>query len=241
MSEFQKYQLVDFVQKKFNEKKDLDRAVLMAAYMKSQSPFYGVQKKGREEIFREVKKLFIPQDQTEYEEGVASLWGLSHREEKYMAISFARRYEKFITISALPLYERMIREGAWWDYVDDISANLVGFVYKKERIQVKPLMDKWIVDEHLWIRRSAILCQLRHKEKTNSEQLFDYCLQASQEKDFFIRKAIGWALREYSKSAPEKVLSFIEEYRTQLSKLSVREGLKHLKRSGFISMIYLMD
>jgi 3-methyladenine DNA glycosylase AlkD len=92
------------------------------------------------------------------------------------------------------------------------------------------ILDKWIEDDDLWIRRSAILAHNRHKQNTDSKKLFDYCLRCAHEKEFFIRKAIGWALREYSKTEPKVVSSFIDKHNELLSNLSKREGMKHINR-----------
>ena len=92
------------------------------------------------------------------------------------------------------------------------------------------ILDKWITDENLWIRRSAILAHLKHKENMDQEKLFSYCIQCAHEKEFFIQKAIGWVLREYSKTQPEGVSNFIEENNELLSNLSIREGMKHINR-----------
>ena len=124
----------------------------------------------------------------------------------------------------------MIREGQWWDYIDSISQNLVGKLLENHRIEMNSILDKWIEDDDLWIRRSAILAHNRHKQNTDSQKLFDYCLRCANEKEFFIRKAIGWALREYSKTEPEVVSNFIEEHNELLSNLSKREGMKHINK-----------
>lgn len=214
--------------------RDPEKAVAMAAYMKTDMAFYGVQKPERTPILREIKKTFKPTCLDEYNEAVLALWGQVHREEKYFAINYAACFPQFVVNSSIPLYEKLIREGAWWDFVDAISAELVGVVYLNERKLVKPTINKWSNDKDKWIRRSSLICQLQHKEETDHEQLFSFCLNMSAEKEFFIQKAIGWALREYSKTNPKAVKNFLSQNKKVLSALSYREGAKHLIKMGAI-------
>lgn len=206
----------------------------MAAYMKTEMPFYGVQSGDRKVIARELRQRFPIDDRDAYEASVRELWGLEHREEKYLAIAVARSAKAYVDPESLPLYEHMIREGAWWDFVDEIAVHLVGKVLLAHPEQTWPLIHQWIDDDDMWIRRTAILCQNRHKADTDSEALFDFCARRAHESEFFIRKAIGWALREYSYTEPEAVRGFIEEHREQLSGLSIREGSKVLVRKGMM-------
>jgi 3-methyladenine DNA glycosylase AlkD len=213
---------------------DPAKAPAMAAYMKTSQPFFGVPTPMRTAMLKQVCDQFAPPDQKSYAQSVMALWKLPHREEQYCAISFARQHERFITPASLPLYERMIREGAWWDFVDDIAANLVGAVYGNFRAQTRPTIERWIDDEDLWIRRAALLSHLKHKRDTDAAQLFRHCLTCAHEPEFFIRKAIGWALREYSKTDPRAVRKFLATNHKRLSKLSFAEGSKQLARAGSI-------
>ncbi len=226
--------LVEFVAERLQAKADPTKAVVMAAYMKTCQPFYGVQKKERAVIAKEMKNRFTPQDQAEYEAGVRALWNQPHREEQYLALSFARQHKTFVTTSSLGLYEELIRTGAWWDLVDEVATQLVSSVFLADRATVQPIMEAWIEDDCMWIRRAAILSQNKHRTKTNSQLLFDFCLKVSHEKEFFIRKAIGWALREYSYSAPQTVWDFLQENQEILNPLSYREGARViLKNKNF--------
>ncbi|MGA6974871.1 MAG: DNA alkylation repair protein [Candidatus Binatus sp.] len=211
---------------------DPAKAPAMAAYMKTAQPFFGVPTPTRIAMLKAMDDRFAPRDQKSYARSVLALWKLPHREEQYCAITFARRYEAFITPASLPLYERMIREGAWWDFVDEIASNLVGNVYGNFRAQTRPVIQRWIDDDDMWIRRTAILSQLRHKDQTDAAQLFEFCLKRAHEPEFFIRKAIGWALREYSKTNPRAVRAFLAKNRKRLSNFSYAEASKHLGRAG---------
>jgi 3-methyladenine DNA glycosylase AlkD len=228
--------VVQFIQQEFRKLADPAKAAPMAAYMKTETPFHGIQKPARAAVLREVKKRFAPKTRQEYEAGVLALWRLPHREEKYAALDFAIQWPAFINRESLPLYERLIREGAWWDLVDPAATGLVGRVLLKERPAVRKTMDEWIDDENVWIRRAALLSQIRHKENTDERQLFRHCLRRAHEGEFFIRKAIGWALRDYSYTAPEAVRDFLLTHRDRLSGLSFREGAKQLARAGLMRL-----
>ena len=141
-------------------------------------------------------------------------------------------FKPHIKPSMLGLYGKLIREGAWWDLVDGVVSLCISPLLLKNRSVVAPSMEEWIDDPSLWIRRSAILCQLKHGRDTDVEMLFRFCLGSAGEKEFFIRKAIGWALREYSYTNPEAVAAFLSEHRDRLSGLSLREGSKELRRRG---------
>jgi 3-methyladenine DNA glycosylase AlkD len=224
--------LVALVQSELANRANPRKAVAMAAYMKTSMPFYGVAKPGREEIRRAVTQRFIPSNRLEYERAVLRLWKLPHREEKYFAIDVARAWRGFIEPESMPLYRKMIEEGAWWDFVDEVAAHLVGAVLLRHREQTALMMDRWIEDNHLWVRRAAIISQITHKDKTDHVRLFRYSLAQAAEKDFFIRKAIGWALRQYAYTAPDRVRAFITKNRHRLSPLTYREAARVLIKQG---------
>jgi 3-methyladenine DNA glycosylase AlkD len=127
----------------------------------------------------------------------------------------------------LQTYANMIRMKSWWDTVDDIAANLVGMLLL-DHPELVQAMDDWIQDEFLWIRRTALIFQLKYKQQTDCTRLFGYCTTVMHERDFFIRKAIGWALRQYSKTDPIAVKQFIQTHQHALSPLSVKEGSKYV-------------
>jgi len=228
----QSSELARYVTAQLKRLADPAKAPAMAAYMKTTQPFFGVPTPIRTAMLKQMGDRFAPTDQKTYARSVMALWELPHREERYCAIAFARRYGQFIMPVSLPLYERMIREGAWWDFVDEIAVNLVGTVYGNYRAQARPVIERWIDDDDMWIRRTAILAHLKHKKETDAAQLFEHCLKRAHEQEFFIRKAIGWALREYSKTDPRVVRAFLRKNRKRLSNLSYTEGSRHLARAG---------
>ena len=200
----------------------------MAAYMKTDMPFYGIQKPERLPIYRQMVKQFPATSRKAYEANVQALWALPHREEKYAALEYAFNFPDFTDTKSIPLYESLIRDGAWWDFVDPLAINLVGHAFLKDRATITKIMKKWTDDQDMWIRRSSIICQNHHKKQTDENLLLETCLKLAHEKEFFIRKAIGWALREYSYTAPNAVARFSELNRDKLSNLSYREATKRL-------------
>ena len=208
--------------------KDPSKASGMQAYMKTDMPFYGVQKTGRVDILRRLVGELAPADRVEYEAIVLGLWDLPHREEKYLAIGYARHFDVFVVPESIPLYRRLIVEGAWWDFVDEVATKLIRFLIVEDPADTWPTIDTWIDDEDMWLRRSAILCQIGAKEQTDSDRLFGFCARRAFEEEFFIRKAIGWALREHAKVDPVAVARFVARHREELSRLSYREATKHI-------------
>lgn len=220
---------VEYVQEALSAKADPSKAVSMAAYMKTDMPFYGVQKAGRTQVLRRLRTDFAPASRGEYERQVLALWQLPHREEKYLAIAVARAHKKFVVPDSLPLYRRLISEGAWWDFVDEIASHLVRDLVVGFPDETWPEVDRWIDDDDMWLRRAALLCQLGAKTATDTERLFRFCLRRADETEFFIRKAIGWALREHAKTDPVAIAAFVRLYRDELSPLSFREATKHIQ------------
>ena len=220
--------IIPFIQKQLCLLRNKQDAQEMARYMKTTMPFYGVKAAERKRIAKQAIKQYPLQTQKEYVTTSKALWKLPHREEKYIAINIARAYPTYIDMKTLPLFESMIRQGAWWDFVDDIAQHLIGTVLTKQPDMMWPIIEQWNDDPNLWIRRSSILCQNKFKKRTDEMRLFSLCLQRAHEKEFFIRKAIGWALREYAKTKPQKVRTFITKHKDQLSKLSYKEAAKHL-------------
>lgn len=208
------------------------KAEEMAAYMRTEMPFYGVQKPERLPVIREIKRQFAPHSLKSYCDNILALWEGQHREEKYLAINYAESFSQFIVPQALPTYEQMVRDGQWWDFVDPIASNLYGPVLLNNEDLVRPTIETYVGDEDFWIRRVALLAHLKHKKQTRHEHLFDYCTALAPEREFFIRKAIGWILREYSKSEPQRVLKYLRQNEDKLSNLSLKEGAKHLTKLG---------
>lgn len=221
--------MISYVQSALREQADPEKAAGMQTYMKTDMPFYGVQKPGRTKIFRHIRSEYVPSTREEYEELVTALWELPHREEKYLAQAVAGAFRDFIIPQSLPLYRRFIVEGAWWDFVDESATHLVRPLVIHHPDEIWPEVDPWVDHDDMWLRRAAIICQVGAKGHTDTDRLFRYCEKRAHEKEFFIRKAIGWALRDYARTEPEAVARFVDEHREDLSGLSYREATKHIQ------------
>lgn len=208
---------------------DAERAAAMATYLKTDMPIWGVPAPQRRAICRELLDAHPLDSPEAYEATVRELWALTYREEKYLAIDVARARRRFITLDHVPLYEQMVTEGGWWDLVDDIAMHLVGPVVYDERESMRPRVLGWAEHDDLWLRRTAIICQNRHKQFTDADLLFEVCRRGAGDPDTFIRKAIGWALRDYARTDPQAVRHFLSLHRDELSALSYREAAKHLQ------------
>jgi 3-methyladenine DNA glycosylase AlkD len=173
-------------------------------------------------------KEFAPESRIEYEQLVLALWTLPHREEEYLAQGVALRHKEFMIPETLPLFRQMITEGAWWDFVDETAIHMVRHLIVNYSDEKWPIVDTLIEDGDMWLRRSAIICQVGAKEHTDPDRLLRFCEQRAFEAKFFIRKAIGWSLREYAKTNPELVADFAISHREELSGLSFREATKHI-------------
>jgi 3-methyladenine DNA glycosylase AlkD len=210
---------------------DPGRAPAMRAYMKSAMPFLGVPKPVRDRLLREVFATRTLPDATTWSATVLALWReAGYREERYAAIALTghRSYRDLQTPPALDLYEEMIVTGAWWDYVDELAAHRVGPLLRVFPADLRPVMLRWSRDEDLWRRRTSILCQLAFKDQTDLDLLYA-CIDANlHDREFFIRKAIGWALRQYARTDPAEVHRFVATRADALSPLSRREALKNI-------------
>jgi 3-methyladenine DNA glycosylase AlkD len=208
---------------------DPERAEAMASYMKTEMPFYGVTSPERQTVSATLNKEIPATTRGEYNSNVRALWRGDSREEKYLAVAYARSFPRFVTLSSIPLYRVMITQGAWWDFVDDIAAHLVGSVLLEQRVRLTPRMEAWSTSDDMWLRRTSIICQLRHKGETDATLLDNACTRNLGSTEFFIRKAIGWGLREYAKTDPEWVVEYVETHEHEMSGLTYREAMKHLR------------
>ncbi len=209
---------------------DPAKAAPMAAYMKSDVPFHGVPAPERRTICRQLVTEFPAGDRRTYEFHVGLLWKGAFREERYLAVRYARAFERYRTMSSIRLYRSMITQGAWWDYVDEIAVHLIGGVLADQRDRAGPSIEAWSISPDMWLRRTSILAQLNHKASTDVEMLDHVCTVNLADDEFFIRKAIGWALREYAKTDPAWVQSYVDEHTQTMSGLTTREAMKHLAR-----------
>ncbi|MER5258894.1 DNA alkylation repair protein [Streptomyces sp. NPDC002855] len=206
---------------------DPERAVRAQAYMKDIAPFLGLPSPLRRELSRTVLAGLPRPDEADCTAIALRCWELPEREYAYFAVDHLRRHVKRLSSGFLPVARHLVTTVSWWDTVDALAAHVVGGLVTADP-GLKTAMDAWIDDEDLWVARTALLHQLRHKDATDTGRLFAYCLRQSGHPDFFIRKAIGWCLREYAKTDLDAVRDFVERERGRLSPLSAREALKNL-------------
>jgi len=204
----------------------------MQAYMKSQMPCLGISSVPLREICKEVFPKYSLTTFEEFRDAILTLWcSARFREERYAAIELSGRkaYDQYQSLRVLPVYQEMIINGAWWDYVDPIAVHRLGPLLQHYPKQMSRKMRDWSKSKNLWLRRSAIICQLTFKKDTDLRLLYDCIEPAIGEKEFFLRKAIGWALRQHAWTDSTEVIRYVKENESRLSPLSVREALKNCR------------
>ncbi len=212
----------------FREHADAKKAGPMEGYMRNRFSFLGIKTPERIQLTREFwSKYGFPVGE-ELLLVVQQLWQLPEREFQNVAMAFLEKHGKHAAKLDVDVFEKLVTTKSWWDTVDYLASHTMGDHLTKYPDLIPDYTGRWIQSDDLWLRRTAILYQLRYKERTDVERLFDYIVRCKDEKEFFIRKAIGWALREYSKTDKAAVLRFVSE--TQLSPLSEREALKYILR-----------
>ncbi len=210
---------------------DASRAPAMQAYMKSAMPYLGVSAVPVRAVCKRVFADLTYADAEAWRDDVLTIWrGARFREQLYAAIELTglRAARAFQRIDALPMYEEMIVTGAWWDVVDAIATQRLWPILLADTAPMKRAVLAWASSEDMWKRRSAILCQLPAKAATNLD-LLRACLEPSLDsREFFLRKAIGWALRHYARADPEWVRRYVSAHADRLSNPSKREAMKHI-------------
>lgn len=209
--------------------RDSERAGPMSAYMRGRFPFLGIPgprlARSVAPLLRELKAA----SEADLDRLARHLWQRPEREFQYVGTMLVRRYVGRCSPRFLNTLEYLITTKSWWDTVDALAKDGVGPLVQAHP-QLAAAMDRWAASENLWLARSAILHQLRFKRATDPDRLFAYCRRRAADRDFFLRKAIGWALREYSKTDPRAVRVFVEQHAGELSGLSKREALRWLER-----------
>jgi len=234
--------LVAAVRAALAEAGDPAKAGPMQAYMKSEMPFRGVPSPALKAVLRPLL-AHHPLDEETWQATILELWDdASFREERYAALALARHrlHREHRQVHTLGLYEHLIRSGAWWDLVDETSTHLVRDLVLAHPREVAPAIRDWAVSDDLWLRRAAIICQVGTRARCDQPLLAE-AIQANLDgstrttparsaygREFFIRKAIGWALRDQARTDPEWVRAFVERHHDELSGLSRREALRGL-------------
>lgn len=212
----------------FQEIADPVRADQMKAYLKGQFDFYGIPASGRRQVqkewFRKMNAKAEPVDLG----FVRECWAAKEREFQYLAIDYLNMKKKELNGSHIPLLIDLVLTKSWWDSVDMLASAILGEILHGDPDLIEQYPDQWIEDENLWLRRTAILFQLKYRNEMDFERLRRYCLKTQGEKEFFIRKALGWILREASKQSPEEVKTILSA--GDYSGLTIREASKYLDK-----------
>jgi len=211
----------------FEANKNPENAFAMAKYMKNNFPFFGIKTEERRRIFKEIWKENKNEVSANARAIVLELYSKKEREFHYCAIEILIKELKgnYIKDDIL-LIEKILVNNSWWDSVDTISKYILGEYLLEFPLETKNVIELFSESENIWLNRSAILFQLGYKQKTNADFLFSECLKQAHSKEFFIQKAIGWALREYAKTNPETVKNFV--LNNNLKPLSTKEALKNI-------------
>lgn len=217
---------IDLLTNLFEKNRHETNAGPMEIYMKGHFPFLGIKSPLRKELekqfFKETGILKEPFNR----DFVIELWDKPEREYQYTALTYIEKSLNKLEKKDLSFMETLIMTKSWWDTVDAIAPKAVGKIAEKFPEVIMETLNGWVKNDNMWLRRAAILFQLKYKTKTDAELLYRYIRENADSKEFFIQKAIGWALREYSKTNPASVKEFIEGHR--LAPLSVREGSKYV-------------
>ena len=205
--------------------KDLEKAGPMEAYMRNQFPFLGIAGPERNARY---KKYFPSAKKTKIIDWdfVDTCWEKDAREYQYVAVNYLKAMQSYLTKSDLPKLESLVVTKSWWDTVDILDRVVGSLVYDKPKLG--EIILQWSLSDNIWLRRVAIDHQLLRKEKTDVHLMEKILLNNLDQTEFLINKAIGWALRDYSKTNPDWVASFIEKNKERMAELSIKEASKYL-------------
>ena len=237
--------LADAVRAALAAQADASKAGPMQAYMKSAMPFLGIAAPLRRQVVKQAAMGLLCTDVAGLSKALLALWEPArYREERYAALDLLRltphrrlvvsEMRLGLDLGLLPAVETMLRTGPWWDFNDEISGQVLPLLLQGRPTEMKSRLRQWARSDDLWFRRAAMLAQRALKQEFDAVLLYDCILPSLGdprfEREFFIRKGMGWALRERSYAAPDEVRAFCREYAAQLSPLTVREALKVLQR-----------
>ena len=210
---------------------DHERAVAQQRYMKSEIPFRGLSSPGLKAALRPLLGPWVPADRAGWEATVRALWDeAAYREERYAALAVVRhrRARDWLDPASLLLSRHLVVTGAWWDLVDVVATHPVGDALAAHRAAVTPVLRRWARDDDPWVRRTAVLSQVGRRDATDPDLLRDVIGVNVDDRSFWLRKAIGWALRDYARTDPDWVRAEVDRHGVRLSNLSRREALRHL-------------
>ncbi len=199
----------------------------MAAYMKNQFPFLGVKTPARRAAAKPIMAAGQGWSNSELLVVAESLMAEPEREFSFVAVDLLRKWAPMLESGDLAAVRSLIETKSWWDTVDALAVHVVGSIVRADR-ELQREMDRWIGDQNIWVARTAILHQLMWKSDTDTDRLFRYCDLRAADTEFFIRKALGWALRQYARTDPDAVMAYVEANQDRLSALTKREALRRI-------------
>ena len=205
--------------------KNEEQAQKMSKYMLNKFEYIGIKTPERRKIFKNSFKEYKNKEKIDWE-FVNKCWENKYREFQYVAADYLKNMKDKLTIDDIPKFKQLILKKSWWDTIDNLDMTIGALALKD--LNVNKILLEWSLDENIWLRRIAIDHQLLRKEKTDTELLEKILKNNLGQAEFFINKAIGWALRDYSKTNPNWVKNFIEKNREKMAKLSIREASKYL-------------
>jgi len=211
------------------ENADPEYAPKMKSYMRNKFEFFGIKSKTRRQSTRELIRAENRPPYNKLNQLIKKLWQFQQREYQYFGMEILEKYKKNFKPDIIDLFVHMITHKSWWDTVDMIAKKLVGEYFKIFPNERDKNIEEWLNSDNLWLQRTTLLFQLSYKQKTDVKLLFILIKRLKSIDEFFIQKAIGWSLREYSKVNPNVVEKFIKD--NNLSKLSSKEGLKIINKN----------
>lgn len=210
----------------FVSRSDLSRAHAMSSYMKGKFAFYGIPAAERRDIQKRIFNLYKPGSFEELLDLARHFWSRKEREWHYAAIDLLAANKKKWKVELGDSLEFFLKNNAWWDSVDGFTSQVVAPYFKKFPERKSYWIRRWMLSDTMWLRRVSLIHQLKERTNTDTDLLAECILLNADSKEFFIQKAIGWALREYAKVNPEWVLRFLEI--NELKSLSKREAVKNI-------------
>lgn len=213
----------------FAQQANASNADAMAKYMKNHFIFYGVKTPERTALLKDyIATNPLPQERDTLRTLALALWSDEYREINYCAFAILNQLAKKPTIADIAFFEQLITIRSWWDSVDSLASVIGPALLKLPHEVTVQFTEKWIESPNMWVQRTAIIYQLSYRQRTDEARLFAYIQVCMHRKEFFLQKAIGWALRQYSRTNPQAVIDFIEHQ--PLAPLSKREGLRLMKK-----------
>jgi 3-methyladenine DNA glycosylase AlkD len=219
--------LIERLDDRFAASRDPERAAAMRAYMRDQFPYAGLPAPALRRVERDVFAGLPAPSAADLRKVALACWSRDEREYQYVACDYLRKHVRAADASFIDVTRTLITTKPWWDTVDALATRFVGDLVRRHPSLVAT-MDAWSQEPDMWLVRTAILHQLHYGTATDTSRLFTYCARQAGHTDFFVRKAIGWALRHYARTDPAAVREFVAANAARLSPLSVREATKHL-------------